>query len=194
MDTMTKEQRHRCMSLIHSRDTKPEMLVRKYLFGQGFRYRLNSPRLPGHPDLVLRKYRTVIFINGCFWHGHEGCRYHTIPKTNTEFWIAKISRNRERDRAELKALTELGWRCITVWECGLRPKFRGQTLGELSSTLRNLLFDPRVRCLEIAPSTNIVAISAGDNLPGVRPYGIPDAPVTRAAEPEAAYRADDPEL
>lgn len=98
MDKLTKEQRHRCMSAIKSKNTKPELLVRKFLFSRGFRYRLNHPRLPGHPDLVLRKYRTVIFVNGCFWHGHEGCKYYVLPKTNVEFWKNKIERNRRRDR------------------------------------------------------------------------------------------------
>ena len=92
MDKLTKEQRHRCMSAIKDRNTKPELLVRKFLFSRGFRYRLNDPRLPGHPDLVLWKYRTVIFVNGCFWHGHEGCRYYVLPKTNVEFWRNKIER------------------------------------------------------------------------------------------------------
>ena len=100
MDKMTKEQRSHCMASIHSKNTKPEILVRRYLFAHGFRYRLNHPRLPGHPDIVMRKYRTVIFVNGCFWHGHEGCKYFVLPKSRTEFWQAKIERNRERDLEE----------------------------------------------------------------------------------------------
>lgn len=100
MDKLTKEQRHRCMSAIKGRNTKPELLVRKFLFSRGFRYRLNDPRLPGHPDLVLRKYRSVIFVNGCFWHGHEGCKYYVLPKTNVEFWRNKIERNKFRDKEE----------------------------------------------------------------------------------------------
>ena len=88
-DRLTKEQRHKNMSAIHGKNTKPELLVRKFLFSRGFRYRLNHPRLPGHPDLVLRKYRTVIFVNGCFWHGHDGCKYFVLPKTNSEFWKDK---------------------------------------------------------------------------------------------------------
>jgi DNA mismatch endonuclease (patch repair protein) len=92
-DRLTSSQRHRNMSAVKGKDTKPEKLVRKYLWSRGFRYRLNSPRLPGHPDLVLRKYRTCIFVNGCFWHGHEGCKSFTIPKTNTDFWEKKIRRN-----------------------------------------------------------------------------------------------------
>ena len=96
MDILSKDQRHKNMVAIHSANTKPEMIVRKYLFAHGFRYRLNHPRLPGRPDIVLRKYRTCIFINGCFWHGHEGCKYYVIPKSNTEFWTRKITRNIER--------------------------------------------------------------------------------------------------
>ena len=92
-DRLTKEQRHKNMSAIRGKNTKPEIIVRKYLFSKGFRYRLNHARLPGHPDIVLRKYRTVIFVNGCFWHGHSGCKYFVLPKTNTEFWENKISPN-----------------------------------------------------------------------------------------------------
>lgn len=108
MDKLTKEQRHRCMSAIKGKNTKPELLVRKFLFSRGFRYRLNHPRLPGHPDLVLRKYRTVIFVNGCFWHGHEGCKYYVLPKTNVEFWQNKIKRNQSRDIEERQKLTSMG--------------------------------------------------------------------------------------
>ena len=110
------------MSAIKSRNTKPEILVRKFLFSRGFRYRLNHPRLPGHPDLVLRKYRTVIFVNGCFWHGHEGCRYATKPQSNSEFWEAKIKRNQHRDEVTTAHLEALGWTVITIWECELRGK------------------------------------------------------------------------
>ena len=127
MDKLTKEQRHRCMSAIKSRNTKPEILVRKFLFSRGFRYRLNHPRLPGHPDLVLRKYRTVIFVNGCFWHGHEGCRYATKPQSNSEFWEAKIKRNQHRDEVTAAHLEALGWTVITIWECELRGKDAAHT-------------------------------------------------------------------
>lgn len=106
-DHLTIEQRHKNMAAVKSKDTKPEMVVRKYLWSRGFRYRVNNPRLPGHPDIVLRKYHTCIFVNGCFWHGHEGCKYFRMPKTNTEFWERKISRNKERDREEQKQLE--GW-------------------------------------------------------------------------------------
>ena len=130
MDKLSKQQRHKNMAAIRSKDTKPEMIVRRGLWKRGFRYRLNHKRLPGHPDLVLRKYRTCIFVNGCFWHGHgaslnekgeminEKCCC-KIPKTNREFWVAKIRRNKERDKEDQKKLAAMGWHCITVWECEL---------------------------------------------------------------------------
>ena len=145
MDKLTKEQRHRCMSAIKNKDTKPELLVRKFLFSRGFRYRLNHPRLPGHPDLVLRKYRTVIFINGCFWHGHKECKYFVLPKTNLEFWSAKIERNRKRDAEEQHQLASMGWHCITIWECQLKSKVRQQTLESLVYTLSHIFLEDR-RC------------------------------------------------
>ena len=137
MDKLSKEQRHKNMAAIRSKDTKPEMIVRRWLWSRGFRYRLNHKRLPGHPDLVLRKYRTCIFVNGCFWHGHnvsliptlspngegiyniensECCR---IPTTNREYWTRKITRNIERDRETQQKLAQMRWHCITVWECEL---------------------------------------------------------------------------
>ena len=137
------------MAAIHSKDTKPEMVVRRGLWSRGFRYRLNHKRLPGHPDLVLRKYRTCIFVNGCFWHGHgatlneEGemrsekccCK---IPKTNREFWVNKIRRNKERDKEEQRKLAEMGWHCITVWECELKPSKREETLESIAFTLNHI--------------------------------------------------------
>ena len=136
MDKLSAEQRHKNMAAIRGKDTKPEMIVRKGLWSKGFRYRLNSPRLPGHPDLVLRKYRTCIFVNGCFWHGHEGCC--KIPNTNREFWVAKIKRNQERDIETQKRLAEMGWHCITIWECELKPSKREQTLKSLAFTLNKI--------------------------------------------------------
>jgi DNA mismatch endonuclease (patch repair protein) len=139
------------MAAIKSKDTKPEMIVRKGLWRRGFRYRLNHKRLPGHPDLVLRKYRTCIFVNGCFWHGHDVsltiehgplniinsacCK---IPKTNRDFWAAKIRRNKERDREEQRRLAEMGWHCITVWECELKPSRREETLESIAFTLNHI--------------------------------------------------------
>lgn len=131
------------MAAIKGKNTKPEMVVRKYLWSRGFRYRVNNPRLPGHPDIVLRKYHTCIFVNGCFWHGHEGCKYYRVPKTNTEFWERKISRNRERDREEQKQLARMGWHCITVWECELKGERREKTLESLEYTLNHIFIQDR---------------------------------------------------
>lgn len=142
-DHLTIEQRHKNMAAIRSRDTKPEMVVRKFLWSRGLRYRVNNPRLPGHPDIVLRKYHTCIFVNGCFWHGHEGCKYYRVPKTNTEFWERKISRNRERDREEQKQLARMGWHCITVWECELKGERREKTLESLEYTLNHIFIQDR---------------------------------------------------
>lgn len=135
MDRLSKEQRHRNMAAIHNKDTKPEVMVRKLLFSRGFRYRLNHPQLLGKPDIVLRKYKTYIFINGCFWHGHDGCKYFVMPKTRTELWQAKIERNKERDSENQQQLTSMGWHCITIWECQLKPKEREGTLESLLYTL-----------------------------------------------------------
>ena len=110
------------MAAIKDKDTKPEILVRKFLFSKGLRYRLNNRKLPGSPDIVLKKYKTVIFVDGCFWHGHEGCKYFRLPKSNTSFWETKITRNIERDKETTQALTALGWKVIRIWECELRNK------------------------------------------------------------------------
>lgn len=118
-DTLTKEQRHHCMSSIRSKNTKPEILVRKELFKRGFRYRINVRKLPGKPDIVLPKYKTAIFINGCFWHGHGGCRHFIIPKTNAEYWISKIRSNQQRDKESISKLQKAGWKVLTIWECEL---------------------------------------------------------------------------
>ena len=170
MDHLTPQQRHKNMAAIRSKNTRPEMIVRRGLWKRGFRYRLNHKRLPGHPDLVLRKYRTCIFVNGCFWHAHlvefppndslefsveslesvestklkvvssECCK---IPKTNREFWVAKIRRNQERDREEQRRLAEMGWHCITVWECELKPSRREQTLESIAYTLNHIFIKDR---------------------------------------------------
>lgn len=135
-DIMTKQQRHDCMAAVKGKDTKPEMLVRRYLHGLGYRYGLHNRKLPGSPDLVLRRLKTVIFIHGCFWHGHEGCKYYRLPKSNIDFWQTKIDRNRKRD-AEVEAkLNSMGWRVLTVWECDLKNKERRErTLSHLAKTL-----------------------------------------------------------
>ena len=157
MDKLSKLQRHNNMAAIRSKDTKPEMVVRRWLWGHGFRYRLNHPRLPGKPDIVMRKYRTCIFVNGCFWHGHnvmydvrckteeiiESSECCKIPKTNHEFWVAKIRRNKERDKEEQRKLAEMGWHCITVWECELKPSKREETLESLAYTLNKIFLQDR---------------------------------------------------
>ena len=108
------------MAAIHSSSTKPELKLRRALWSLGFRYRVNEKQLPGRPDIVLSKYRTVVFVHGCFWHGHKGCKYYTVPKTNTEFWMAKIARNQERDQRVWRELEAAGWSVIIVWECELK--------------------------------------------------------------------------
>ena len=118
-DNLTNSQRSHCMSRIRGKNTKPEILVRKGLHARGFRFRLHNKKLPGSPDLVLTKYGVAIMVNGCFWHGHKGCRYATMPKTNVEFWEAKIARNRHRDEVTNAHLEALGWHVISVWECEL---------------------------------------------------------------------------
>lgn len=166
-DVLTKEQRHHCMASIRGKDTKPEILVRKYLFSRGFRYRLNHPRLPGHPDIVLRKYRSVIFVNGCFWHGHAGCRYYVTPKSNTEFWKKKVERNRKRDKEEQQRLADMGWHCITVWECQLKPAVREQTLEALAFTLNRIyLNDHGTRGYEL-PDEEESAMAAEPETPSI---------------------------
>ena len=162
MDKLTKEQRHHCMASIRGQNTRPEIMVRKFLFSRGFRYRLNHPRLPGHPDIVMRKYRTCIFVNGCFWHGHDNCRYFVLPKTSTEFWKAKIERNRARDIEEQRKLASMGWHCITVWECQLKPAVRKQTLESLVYTLNSIYLKDRA----------------------VKRYVLPKEETSMAAEPE----------
>ena len=120
------------MQQIKGKNTKPELLVRKYLHAQGFRYKLHDNGLPGKPDLVLPKYKTVIFIHGCFWHGHNNCRYFTIPKTRTEWWTEKIAKNKTNDEKVVKLLKKEGWNVITVWECKLKPSKLEQTLELLT--------------------------------------------------------------
>ena len=135
-DVMTPEQRSRNMAAIKWKDTKPEMIVRKYLFSRGLRFRVQVRKLPGNPDIVLPKYKTVIFVNGCFWHGHEGCKYFRLPKSNVEFWKEKIERNIERDRESMQALFDLGWKVIRIWERELRNKAnREETLNKIYDSI-----------------------------------------------------------
>lgn len=136
MDRISAEKRSWNMSHIRSKDTVPEEIVRKYLFSKGFRYRKNDSRFPGKPDIVLPKYKTVIFINGCFWHRHEGCKNSVMPKTNTDFWKEKLSRNVERDRINYKKLEDLGWEVILIWECQLENKNLHSELDKIISVIR----------------------------------------------------------
>lgn len=124
------------MSRIRSKDTKPEMLVRKFLFSKGYRFRLHVKNLAGKPDIVLPKYRTVIFIHGCFWHGHEQCKYFVVPKTRTEWWLNKISKNTSNDLTAEQALSSEGWKVITIWECELKTTIRPQTYDKLLTILK----------------------------------------------------------
>ena len=157
-DILTASQRHRCMSSIRGKNTKPEILVRKGLHARGFRFRLHNKKLPGSPDIVLPKYGVAIMVNGCFWHGHnvdfapaltspenavtnsECCK---IPTSNRAYWNKKIMRNKERDLETLHKLAKMGWHCITVWECQLKPKVRQQTLEALEYTLNHIFIEDR---------------------------------------------------
>lgn len=157
-DIMTPEQRHRCMAAVKGKDTKPEMIVRKYLFSKGLRYRLHDKKLPGSPDIVLKKYKTVIFIDGCFWHGHEGCKYFKMPKSNEFFWEQKIRRNKARDIANDYVLETEGWNVIRIWECEIK-KVAGRE--ERLESLYNLIvapnksYEPNHRMIEIAAEPEV---------------------------------------
>ena len=125
-DRLSKEERSELMSHIRSVNTKPEVALRRALWRRGFRYRVNVKNLPGSPDIVLPKHRTVVFVHGCFWHGHNGCKEFTVPKTNTEFWVKKVARNQERDQEVWRKLEAKGWSVVIVWECELvKAKFDG---------------------------------------------------------------------
>ena len=160
-DVKTPEERSRNMAAVKGKDTKPEMIVRKYLFSRGLRFRVQVRKLPGTPDIVLPKYKTAIFVNGCFWHGHEGCKYFRLPKSNVEFWKEKIERNIERDRESMQALFDLGWKVVRVWECELRNKAnREETLNKIYTSITS----PDGSC-----------------------YSFEETDVPMAAEPEADY-------
>jgi DNA mismatch endonuclease (patch repair protein) len=134
-DVHSKETRSYNMSQIKGKNTKPELLVRKFLHKNGFRYRLHVKDLPGKPDIVLPKYKTVIFIHGCFWHGHEGCRYYVVPKTRTEWWLNKINGNAANDTKAETALKVAGWKIIKVWECELKKTAIENSLSNLVCTI-----------------------------------------------------------
>lgn len=165
-DVMTPEQRSHCMAAIKGKDTKPEMLVRKFLFSKGLRYRVNNHKLPGSPDIVLKKYRTVVFIDGCFWHAHVGCKYYRLPKTNVNFWRHKIAMNIARDYSNTVDLKLAGWRVIRVWECDVRTKAKRE------ATLENLFLSiTGARC-------NPLPYNTGSTAPSI------------AAEPTQPYKPD----
>ena len=166
MDKLTPTQRHLCMSHIHSRDTKPELLVRRWLWSHGYRYRLNVKGVPGKPDIVMRPYHTAIFVNGCFWHGHEGCC--KIPKSNTEFWVNKIRRNQERDKQNYQVLKDNGWHVIVIWECQLKPDRIKETMLRVETMLCDYFLALHRPKMVIYPTTE-------------------DAPMPMAAEEENTY-------
>ncbi|MDR2011122.1 MAG: DNA mismatch endonuclease Vsr [Bacteroidales bacterium] len=138
-DVHSKETRSYNMSRIKGKDTKPEILVRKYLFSQGFRFRLHDKNLPGKPDIILKKYKTVIFVHGCFWHKHEGCRYFVVLKTRTEWWLNKINGNVENDIKKREQLMDSGWKVIVVWECELKKDKQETTLQNLATEIKQNL-------------------------------------------------------
>lgn len=140
-DIKTPEERSRNMAAIKGKGTKPEMIVRKYLFSKGLRYRVNNRKLPGSPDIVLKKYKTTIFIDGCFWHGHDSCKYFRLPKSNVDFWRQKIAMNRARDHANNVNLEHAGWKVIRIWECEIRTKAkRDETLSKLFTQIIGTLY------------------------------------------------------
>ena len=177
-DKMTPAQRHYCMSRIHGKATKPELKVRKWLWQHGYRYRLNVKSVPGKPDIVMRRYRTAIFVNGCFWHGHfvqlgvgskelgvNSSKCCKIPQTNREFWVNKIKRNQERDQKNYQILHDNGWQVIVVWECQLTPKRIEETM------LR----------VELLLNEHFLAL----HQPKVIPYDVQEAPISMAAEEDS---------
>lgn len=135
-DVHNKETRSYNMSRIKSKNTKPEIIVRKYLFGEGFRYRLHEKKLPGNPDIILPKYNTAIFVHGCFWHGHDGCKYFVIPKTRTEWWLDKINRNKQQDSENIKKLRASGWNVIPIFECELKKHKIKDTLSSIKMQIK----------------------------------------------------------
>jgi DNA mismatch endonuclease (patch repair protein) len=137
MDKISEERRSWNMSRIRATDTKPEVFVRSELHKKGYRFRIHVKELPGHPDIVLAKYRTAVFVHGCFWHGHEGCKDFAPPKTRTEWWLNKISGNKKNDAKTIAQLEEQGWRVVVVWECELTPKKREKTMSSLVDKLSN---------------------------------------------------------
>lgn len=159
-DVMTPEQRSRCMAAVRSKNTKPEVMVRKFLFAKGLRYRINNRKLPGSPDIVLRKYRAVIFVDGCFWHGHEGCKLYRFPKSNVNFWRQKIALNIARDYANGVDLRLAGWRVIRIWECEIKTKKKREE--RLERLYREIVGPGRV---EYAEQSELGRIAAEPHAP-----------------------------
>lgn len=166
-DVMTPEERSRIMAAIKGKDTKPEMIVRKYLFSRGLRYRVNNRKLPGSPDIVLKKYKTVVFVDGCFWHGHENCKYFRLPKSNVDYWRHKIAMNIARDYANSVDLRLAGWRVIRVWECDIRTKAKRE---ETLSALYARITAPRIKRATYIPAPEALP-TAAEPQPN---YGIPE--------------------
>lgn len=137
MDCLNKEQRHKCMSKVKNKNTRPEIIVRKYLFSKGLRYRIAPQTILGKPDIVLPKYKTLVFVNGCFWHGHKGCKGASLPQTNATFWKEKIDKNVLRDAYVIESLKNVGWKVITIWQCELKPAMREFTLNKLYNDIKN---------------------------------------------------------
>lgn len=129
-DIKTTEERSRNMSVIKSKDTRPEVFVRKLLFSHGYRYRKYSTKIPGHPDIWMRKYNTAIFVNGCFWHRHEGCKYAYTPKSKIEFWTTKFDNNKRRDKTVYNALSSKGIKCLIIWECSVKKAKKDSSSNE----------------------------------------------------------------
>lgn len=139
VDKYSKKVRSHIMSQVRSKDTQPEIIVRKYLFSKGLRFRKNDIRYPGSPDIVLPKYKTMVFVHGCFWHRHDGCKYATMPKSNVDFWKKKFYRTLERDEYNMKILEEMGWTVIIVWECQLKKDKKEKTLEKLYTKIISVL-------------------------------------------------------
>ena len=165
-DRLTPAQRHKVMSHIRSRNTKPEKLVRQWLWRHGYRYRLNVKSVPGKPDIVMRRYRTAIFVNGCFWHGHDGCDKFKIPQTNVEFWQNKINRNRERDQQNYQVLHNNGWQVIVVWECQLTPKHIEETMLQVELLLNEHFLAMHQHKVVSYDFQEESALMAAEDLPG----------------------------
>ena len=165
-DKMTPAQRHYCMSRIHGKATKPELKVRQWLWRHGYRYRLNVKSVPGKPDIVMRRYRTAIFVNGCFWHGHDGCDKFKIPQTNVQFWQNKINRNRERDQQNYQVLHDNGWQVIVVWECQLTPKRIEETMLQVELLLNEHFLAMHQHKVVSYDFQEESALMAAEDLPG----------------------------